>query len=109
MTSLLEHWKPIVGWERYYAISNVGRVRRVELYRNFNPDGLIRTFFDGDGYLLVTLYSIELLGHHQGVGHPVAHLVAATFIGPRPCDLVVNHINGVKTRNWASNLEYITG
>lgn len=28
-TLLLEYWKPVVGWEGYYEVSNVGNLRRI--------------------------------------------------------------------------------
>lgn len=36
------------------------------------------------------------------------HLVAEQFIGPRPCGLVIDHIDRCKTNNNAENLRYIT-
>jgi HNH endonuclease len=46
----------------------------------------------------------------DGVTHKraVHQLVAEHFNGPCPDGLEVNHLNGWKSKNWASNLEYAT-
>lgn len=57
------------------------------------------------GYLRVQLSS-RRLGKE---GTPSLHLlVAAAFLGPRPEDREVNHIDGNKLNNAVSNLEYVT-
>ena len=36
------------------------------------------------------------------------HMVTEQFIGPRPCGLVVDHIDRCRTNNNMSNLRYVT-
>lgn len=55
------------------------------------------------GYLVVNLWRAN-----KGRVLYVHDLVAAAFIGPKPIGLTVNHIDGDKTNNLPSNLEYIT-
>ena len=38
----------------------------------------------------------------------VHHVVAEAFLGPRPCGLVVRHMDGDRENNAASNLAYVT-
>jgi hypothetical protein len=60
---------------------------------------------DVHGYLRTTLRKADT-GKATGIG--LHRIMAATFIGPCPDGLVVNHIDGVKTNNSPSNLEYIS-
>ncbi len=96
-----EVWLPVVGYEGWYSVSSLGRVRRdaggwgARAGRILQP-GIHR-------YCRVVL-------HRDGVGRPrgVHQLVAAAFLGPCPPGYTVNHLDGVKTHNTPSNLEYCT-
>lgn len=88
-------WKPVVGYESYYEVSESGDVRNIKT-GNICKQRLVKT------YPCVCLYDTK---SHTVTTHSV---VAAAFIGPRPKDLQVNHIDGVKTNNHFSNLEYVT-
>jgi hypothetical protein len=58
---------------------------------------------DRDGYLRVTVRD----GRHL-YNAPVHQLVAEGFVGPRPSDMTVNHIDGHKRNNEVNNLEYLS-
>lgn len=94
-----EVWRPVVGYEGLYEVSNVGRLRN--LGRRRVPR--IRGHFIEGGYPQVVLYR-----KGQARTDKVHRIVAAAFIGPRPVAHQVNHIDGVKTNNAATNLEYVT-
>jgi len=107
MPYLLEFWKPIVGFEGIYEVSNVGNVRRALACPGARPLKLLalkRYKLTGDG----SRFAVNLYKDHRVKRIPVHALVAAAFIGPRPQGLEVNHKNGNRLDNRVSNLEYIT-
>ena len=89
-----EEWRPIKGFEGRYEVSSLGRVRNAVTGRVLRPRPTKR------GYHRVAL----------GAGNDryIHRLVAEAFI-PNPHNLPqVNHIDGCKTNNIASNLEWCT-
>lgn len=91
-----EQWKPIADFPRY-TVSDHGRIM------NALSGKILNGGFDRDGYCRVCLRTDTEKKSKQ-----VHSLVAAAFIGPRPTGLHVNHIDGEKTNNHVSNLEYVT-
>lgn len=105
-TSTFEHsqeqWRPVVGYEGYYAVSNFGRVRRTGFGR-CKPSGHILSQKISRGY-----FSVHLSVHQKKKSPAVHRLVAAAFIGKCPEGHCVNHKSGIKTDNRLENLEYVT-
>jgi hypothetical protein len=98
MTYLLEHWKPVIGYEGLYEVSNCGGIYSV------NSCCRMKWCFDRKGYPIVYLWKS---GKKK---NPRIHkLVAATFIGKAPLGREVNHKDGWKANARRSNFEYITG
>lgn len=109
-TAMIELWKPVIRWKRFYEVSNLGRIRsvsRVIQRSNGRPmtvrSRVMRTPIGSHGYKCCNLT-------REGVSktHCVHALVAAAFIGPRPRGLEVRHKNGRKINCRASNLHYGT-
>lgn len=96
----MEEWKPIEGFEGRYWVSNLGRVKGI--YK------CLRQAPTRNGYLYVELIEGYQLGVRVRKWKVVHNLVTAAFIGPKPKGLQVNHIDGVKTHNERTNLEYVT-
>ena len=91
------NWKPVVGFEEYYLVSDSGQVW--SLRRNI----ALKPKIDRYGYEAVVL-SVKGKAHHR----TVHRLVAQAFI-PNPQNLpTVNHINEIKTDNRAVNLEWMS-
>lgn len=107
---MTERWLPIPGYEGWYEVSDLGRVRSVE--RTFrHRDGRVRTYpsvmvtptLGRGGYLRVSLSR----GGVQRTGS-VHQLVMLAFVGPRPPGLEVCHNDDVRRNNVLSNLRYDT-
>lgn len=89
-----EIWKPVVGFEKKYAVSNLGRVR--------NRHGkILKQFLAETGY-----YKLSL---KKDVGYKcvyVHRLVVHAFLRQSPP--IVDHIDGKRGNNCLSNLRPCT-
>ena len=91
-------WKDIIGWEKYYEISDEGKVRN-KLTRHIKV-----TDRNNCGYHRVTLYNKN--NYPQKQRFFVHRLVAVHFIN-NPNNLEqINHIDSDKNNNCVSNLEW---
>lgn len=97
-----EIWKEIKGTNGNYQVSNLGNVRSIP--RNRTKGGVLTPFeYIRNGYYLVSIYI-------NGVKKRcfVHKLVAQAFIKNPLNKPQVNHKNGNKHDNRASNLEWVT-
>ena len=93
---MTEEWKDIEDFDGRYQISNHGRVR--------GQTGLVLALHK-ERYLQVALRKAGSRKQY----HPRVHnLVAHHFIGPRPSDMVVDHIDANKENNHVTNLRYVS-
>ncbi len=97
-----EEWRDIPGYEGLYQVSDQGRVRRLAGSFRCAQDRILKTGPRSDGYVGVNLYS----EHHRQCTFLVHALVARVFLGPRPENADINHIDANKANNSAANLEY---
>lgn len=97
-----EQWKDIIGYEGYYHISDLGRVKRIKRTK-WSEGKILKQSFDKDGYL-----DLQLCAMNKRTWPRTHRLVALAFI-PNPLNLPeVNHRFGIKTDNRVSQLEWIT-
>jgi hypothetical protein len=102
-----ENWRPIVGYEGLYDISDIGRVNRVGGWtdgRKIAIRGIRSLKITKSGYARVTLCRDKTKKEF-----PVSLLVLAAFVGPKPSPVHQgNHKNGKRADNRLENLEYCT-
>lgn len=109
-----EIWKDIEGFEGYYQVSNLGRVKRVARItvrgngKSNNavyhiPERIKEPQTQTQGYLFVALYKNGVYKEKR-----VNRLVAMAFIPNPENKSEVNHIDGNKNNNRVDNLEWVT-
>lgn len=96
-----EIWKPIIGYEDKYMISNFGRVKSLSTYENNQhsmQEKILKPIVYSNGYCVVSLRKKRFFVHR---------LVATHFLLPIKDKLQVNHIDGDKKNNRVDNLEWV--
>lgn len=98
-----ERWLPVVGFEIWYEVSDLGRVRRIRKPAGAATCRLLKSSPDTRGYQTVGL-SVRCVHYTRRV-----HLlVADAFKGPRPDGFEVDHEDGSKANCRLDNLEFVT-
>lgn len=110
MNASAEIWKPVVGYEGYYEVSNMGRVRSVDriIHRS---DGrtriakarILKPFGSKYGHLELKLYRDANVNNCQ-----VHRLVLEAFVGRCPDGMECCHNNGIADDNRLENLRWDT-
>ena len=101
----VEQWKPVVGWEGWYEVSDMGRVRRVAPGRGVSQVGRVMT----TALNPKTRYASVHLQRPGANARVMVHsVVMQAHVGPRPAGCEVNHIDGNRANNRVTNLEYVT-
>ena len=98
-----EIWKDVIGYEKWYEVSDLGRVRRVRAASGTRAGKLLKPSMSKHGYCTVNLSK-------NGRRHLyfIHKLVQGSFVGSVPDGQEINHIDGDKTNNRLDNLEYIS-
>lgn len=105
-----ERWRPVVGYEGIYEVSDQGRVRSLDRIIT-QHDGMKRPMrgrilqqaVRDDGH---TQVNMKYMG--VAVTRKVHRMVAMAFLGPCPEGMEVCHNNGNPADNRLSNLRYGT-
>ena len=104
----LEVWKPIGNYKGLYEVSNFGNVRSLDKNRAYknttrNIKGKILKSCNCLGYKILTLSKDNIKTNYR-----VHRIVAEHFINNPDNKPYVNHIDGNKSNNHYSNLEWVT-
>jgi hypothetical protein len=94
-----EAWKVINGSDGKFVVSNYGRFKRI--YKN-KTSFLLPFLKKKTGYMEV---KVTYNGAYKS--YKVANLVGIHFVGKPKPGQVLRHKNGIKTDDFAGNLEYI--
>lgn len=90
---IMENWKPALGYEGRYEVSDQGRVR--------NKKGRILK----DRFKTPMKYRSVVLNKKE---RKISSLVLEAFVGPRPYKMVVKHLNGNAQDDKLCNLTWGT-
>lgn len=120
MSKIVEEWRPVVGYEGLYEVSDWGNVRSVDrTFEYYNRGNLIKRTFNGqklkkvlnfEGYQIVTLSDVN----HKQRQCKVHRLVAVAWLPNPEKKNEVGHLktldNGLedKTANEVWNLAWMT-
>lgn len=108
---MTEAWLPVVGWEEFYEVSDLGRVRslprRVRTGYGWRTLGgnVVVLCSSGEGQRRVQM---NLSAHGVKKTRRVHQLVMEAFVGPCPDGMEVRHLDGDDGNNVLTNLAYGT-
>lgn len=98
-----EEWRPVPGFEKWYEVSNLGRVKSLGTSRGHRPR-ILRQAVKHQGYRTVCLYR----GDCKQQRKHVHRLVLTAFVGECPDDHEACHIDGDGSNNRVENLYWGT-
>jgi hypothetical protein len=102
-TNIEEIWKDVVGYEGYYQVSNLGRVKSLPRVNSKYPETILKQWYIRKGYL-----QCQLSINNIRKAFYVHRLVAIAFI-ENPNNLpFINHKDEIKSNNVVYNLEWCT-
>jgi hypothetical protein len=94
-----EVWKPVVGYEGHYEVSDMGRVRSLKRKKI----KYIKPYLSSEGYYKFSLYLNSKL--KQCSAH---RIIYEAFVKQIDEGLAIDHINGIRTDNRIANLREAT-
>ena len=109
-TSAHEQWLPVPGYEGYYSVSSLGRIRsdkRTIADKNGHgrkmPEVILTPEKKSSGHLIVCLWK-----NHERTKRYVHRIVLETFVGEAPAGMQACHWNDDPEDNRLENLRWGT-
>ena len=99
-----ERWLPVVGFEGFYEVSDLGRVRSLPRWRVPQARILKPIHFNNNR----AYHCVTLCVHGREHRRQVHVLVALAFLGPKPEGMEVRHLDGNPHNCSAGNLTWGT-
>lgn len=99
----MEEWKDITGYEDYYQVSDLGKVK--SLPRTTTKGKILKASVDSSGY-----YVVNLSKNKNCKTFKVHKLVAIAFLNHTPdgMNVVVDHFDNDKSNNCVDNLRLVS-
>jgi len=104
---MAENWRPILGFEGYYEISDQGRVRSLPRPNNRNPD-YHRARVLRPGRSRSRYFTVGLKVGGVETRRYIHRMVLEAFVGPARPDQEARHIDGTRVNNQLANLAWGT-
>lgn len=99
-----EEWRHVHGYEGFYSVSSWGRIRRESAACGTWVGRILKPARGSIGYASVDLCRDGSVPEQLSVHR----LVAIAFLGAGEPGEVVNHLNGIRSDNRVTNLEWCT-
>jgi hypothetical protein len=101
-----EIWKDIPGYEKFYKVSNLGRVKSLERLnaRGYKlKERILQPGINSRRYCTVVLCK-----NRKRSSKNVHRLVLLSFVGPSPEGMECRHLDGIRKNNNLKNLKWGT-
>ncbi len=109
MSNIEEIWKDVIGYEGYYQVSSIGRVRSLDRQLKNN-----HTTYDLKGVILKNritdrgYHTVQLSRKCRSKQKFVHRIIAESFFTKPINATETNHKNGIRSDNRLENLEWVT-
>lgn len=100
----VEEWRPVVGYEGWYEVSDCGKIRRIKPGRGITVGHILCPRSNSNSAHL----NVQLCREGIISGRLVHRVVLDAFVGPAPQGCECRHLDGDPTNNHVRNLAWGT-